>query len=284
METNQNVAFDPTNIPPIGGAVPEPVVPVVTKKPEKISFDNAPTDITTGQLFGKVFIGLAVGACVSALLFAVLSAIGGLLGSEGSPSGILGILLAVIGFIAGMIGSFGLAFMYNLFFSKRYYNLKKMFGLNFTTSIIIFVLFILIYFLFSGVTTLFTVLGIQIIFSLFITVNLIEFLAHPNYAASSLIGNTFGFILSTIIYLAITGGIQGQAFDSQVLIYIFLPAVVAYPLTILGAGIWDAIYYKFYEWGNNPFYLPSLAELSEEDQAELEQTRKHQEEVNVDLH
>lgn len=84
------------------------------------------------------------------MLFAVLSAVGGMLGGSGeAPSTILGILLAFIGFIAGMIGNMGLALLYNLFFSKRYYNLRKMLGLIFTSSIIIFVLFIPLYFLFQ---------------------------------------------------------------------------------------------------------------------------------------
>ena len=44
--------------------------------------------------------------------------------------------------------------------------------------------------------------------------------------------------------------------------------MITYTMTVLGSGIWDAIYYKFYEWGNNPFYLPSLNELREERQKE----------------
>ena len=65
--------------------------------------------------------------------------------------------------------------------------------------------------------------------------------------------------------------------------FIISSAIVAYSVTILGAGIWDAIYYKFYEWGNNPFYLPSLSELREERQKEEAKKKKEDEEVNVDI-
>ncbi|MDR0282947.1 MAG: hypothetical protein LBI53_06825 [Candidatus Peribacteria bacterium] len=124
-------------------------------------------------------------------------------GEGGAPSGILGILLALVGFIAGMIGNMGLALLYSLFFSKRYYNLKKMCGLIFTSSIIIFIFFLPLYFLYTGLNASFTLLGIQLIFSFYVTSNLIEFLSHPNYSASSLMGNTLGFVISIIAYLAI---------------------------------------------------------------------------------
>jgi hypothetical protein len=211
--------------------------------------------------------------------------VGGLIGSEsGAPSGILGILLAGIGFIAGMLGNMGLALLYNLFFSKRYYTLGKMFGLIFTSSIIIFVLSVPLYFLFtSGVATLFTILGFQILFSFYITSNLIEFLAQPNYSASSLVGNTIGFVLSVVVYLAIVMGIQAVELNSQIFLFMLLPTIVGYPVILLGLGIWDAIYYKFFEWGSNPFYLQSLAELRKERQEEVEEEAKSREEVNVEI-
>lgn len=47
-----------------------------------------------------------------------------------------------------------------------------------------------------------------------------------------------------------------------------LPTIVGYPIMLAGLGIWDAIYYKLFQWGNNPFYIPSLAELRRERQEE----------------
>ena len=60
-------------------------------------------------------------------------------------------------------------------------------------------------------------------------------------------------------------------------------AVLSYTMTVLGAAIWDAIYYKFYEWWNNPFYLPSLNELREDRKKEEVMKKEEEEEVNVDV-
>jgi hypothetical protein len=237
-----------------------------------------------GGFFGKTFIGIVVGICISAIFFGMLSAIGGFLGGGDSPSPILGILLAGIGFVAGMLGNMGLALLYNLFFSKRYYALGKMFGLIFTSSIVIFILTIPLYFLFQqDVGTVFTIFGIQIIFSFFITSNLIEFLAQPNYSASSMMGNLLGFMLSTVIYLAIVMGLPKEQIVDNLFLFMIVPPLVGYTVIIAGLGIWDAIYYKFFEWGNNPFYLRSAGELSKERQEEIEQEKKYKEEVNVEI-
>ena len=126
--------------------------------------------------------------------------------------------------------------------------------------------------------SLYTILWFQIIFELFISVNLIDFLSQPNYSASSLMGNTLWCVLSVIIHLAIVSSIT--EFN---ILFIVLSAVLAYTMTIFGAGIWDAIYYKFYEWWSNPFYLPSLSELREERQKEEAKKEKEEEEVNVEM-
>jgi hypothetical protein len=192
----------------------------------------------------------------------------------------LGIVLAVVGFIAGMIGNIVLSLGYTLFFSKRYYAFQKMFGLIFTSSIFLFILMIPFYFLFQEVNTLYIILGIQVIFSFYITSNLIEALAQPNYIASSIIGNTIGFVLSAVVVLAM--GLQAKGVDDRPLL-LLLPPIAGYTLIVFGLGLWDAIYYKFFEWGNNPFYLPSMAELSKERQEEIEKAEKEGESINVEV-
>jgi len=95
-------------------------------------------------------------------------------------------------------------------------------------------------------------------------------------------GNTLGFILSAVIYLVVVSGLQEQELSNQIYLFMLLPTLIAYPVTIGGMGVWEAIYYKLFEWGNNSFYLQSLAELSKKRQEELEQEAKNQEEVNVE--
>lgn len=249
------------------------------KKPDVKIFDNAPNDVTLWSFFGKIFIGVVVWICVAALLFATLTAIWWLTGSDdGNINSILWVLLPVVWFVVWFVWNLVLAWLYNIFFSKRYYNLGKMFWLIFTSSLILFIFFFLIYVLFKDMRSLYTILWFQIIFELFISVNLIDFLSQPNYSASSLMGNTLWCVLSVIIHLAIISNIT--EFN---ILFIVLSAVLAYTMTIFGAGIWDAIYYKFYEWWSNPFYLPSLNELREERQKEETKKEKEEEEVNVDM-
>lgn len=249
------------------------------KKPDVKIFDNAPNDVTIWSFFGKIFIWVVVWICVAALLFATLTAIWWLTGSDdGNINSILWVLLPVVWFVVWFVWNLVLAWLYNIFFSKRYYNLGKMFWLIFTSSLILFIFFFLIYVLFKDMRSLYTILWFQIIFELFISVNLIDFLSQPNYSASSLMGNTLWCVLSVIIHLAIVSRIT--EFN---ILFIVLSAVLAYTMTIFGAGIWDAIYYKFYEWWSNPFYLPSLNELREERQKEETKKEKEEEEVNVDM-
>ena len=248
------------NIPPIGWVQ----IPVTSAKTTKVKqdvsmFDNAPNDVDAGSFFGKVFIWLISGICVAALLFAAISFIWWVTGWDSS---MLPFLLPVVWFIACFVWNFALAWLYNIFFSKRYYNLWKMFGLIFASSLLMFVFFFLIYLILSlkGSVSPYIILWLQVIFALYINLNLIDFLSQPNYSAASLMGNTLWCTLSIIIYVLISS----LATNLDDFIATIISTVIAYITTIFGAWIWDAIYYKFYEWWNNPFYLPSLNELREE--------------------
>ncbi|MEI7562261.1 MAG: hypothetical protein WCJ39_00640 [bacterium] len=52
--------------------------------------------------------------------------------------------------------------------------------------------------------------------------------------------------------------------EQKIYVFMLLPSILAYGLIPFGAGIWEKIYYKAYELGNNGFYLPSPGEQSEE--------------------
>ncbi len=249
------------------------------KKPDVAIFDNAPNDVSIWSFFGKIFIWLVVWICVAALLFGTLTAIWWLTWlDDGNINSMISILLPIIWFIVWFVWNLALALMYNIFFSKRYYNFSKMFWLIFTSSLILFVFFFIIYLLFKDMHSLYAILWFQIIFELFIAINLIDFLSQPNYSASSLMGNTLWCVLSAIIHLVIISNMSN--FN---ILLIVVSAILAYVMTIFGSWIWDAIYYKFYEWGNNPFYLPSLNELREERQKEENKKEKEDEDVNVEV-
>lgn len=250
-------------------------------KPDVSLFDNAPNDVTFGSFFGKIFIWALIGICVAALLFATLSVIGSLWSSanDGSANSMLWALLPVIWFVVSFVWNLALALLYNIFFSKKYYNFGKMFGLIFMSSIIILLFFFVVYFLYNDIRSLYMILWFQIMFGLYVCLNLIDFLSQPNYSASSLMWNTLWFILSIVVYLWIIKNVD----INWILLFTIAATALSYAITNLWSCIWDWIYYKFYEWWNNPFYLPSLNELREERQKEETRKAKDEEEVNVEI-
>lgn len=255
----------------------------VVEKPDVAMFDNAPNDVSIWSFFGKIFIGIGVWLCVAALLFGALTAIWWMSWTDdGQINPILKFLLPVVWFVVSFVGTLVLALMYNMFFSKRYYNFWKMFGLIFVSSIILLLFFIIIYMLYDKISDLYLILWLQIAFSLYISLNLIDFLSQPNYSASSLMGNTLWCIIAVVAHLWIMSFLVKWRGDS-VIVPTIASSVMIYTLIILWAWIWDAIYYKFYEWGNNPFYLPSLNELREERQKEELKKQEEEEDVNVDI-
>lgn len=120
------------------------------------------------------------------------------------------------------------------------------------------------------------------LFSFFITANLLEFLAQPNYSASSLMGNTLGFVLSIVVFMGVALRLQGQEVPHQISQFMWIPTIVGYTILIAGSEIWNAIYYKLFQRGSNPFYLKSRSELSQEEQIAEHLKEKNAEDINVE--
>ena len=248
------------------------------RKPDVPMFDNAPNDITVWMFFWKVGLCFMVWACVAVLLFATLSAFWWLTAPEEGKNTIIGVLLPVVGFVVGFVGNLALALLYNIFYSNRYYSFGKMAGLIFA-SLIICLLFFVPYFLYmENTTVLYTILGFQLIFQLFIAKNLIDFLSQPNYSASSLMWNTLWIVLAILAHIVIISIITVEN-----IVPVTASSVIAYVMIAVWSWLWDAVYYKFYEWWSNPFYLPSLNELREERRKEEVKKAKENEEINVDM-
>ena len=260
----------------------------IFEKPDVAMFDNAPNDISLWSFFGKIFVWLMVWVCVVWLLFWTLAALGSITWSaNGQANFLLKILLSIVWFVVHFVWSFALALMYNIFFSKRYYNFGKMLALIFVSSLILRLFFIIIYVLYDKLNDLYVILWFQVIFWLYVSLNLMDFLSQPNYSASSMMANNLGCILTVVAYIAIMKMVDLNSGDNLklkgVLFLAILPVILSYTLMIFGANIWDAIYYKFYERWNNPFYLPSLNELREERQKEEAKKAEEEEDINVEM-
>lgn len=257
------------------------------EKPDVAMFDNAPNDISLWSFFWKIFIWLMVWICVVALLFWTLAALGSITWSDWNQANpLLRFLLSLVWFIVHFVWSFALALMYNIFFSKRYYSLGKMFALIFVSSLILRLFFIIIYFLYDNIDSLYIILWFQVIFGLYVSLNLMDFLSQPNYSASSMMANNLWCILTVAVYIAVVHYIDlklESTLKSRISLYALFPVLLSYTVMIFWAELWDAIYYKFYEWWNNPFYLPSLNELREERKKEEVEKAEEEEDVNVDM-
>lgn len=121
--------------------------------------------------------------------------------------------------------------------------------------------------------------ALYVALALFISFSQIEIVVNPNYASSALAGATIGMAMSLVVL-----GLMRKAFYSEVEIsstymLVWITTLVVFPLMIFGQGIWEIIYYKIYENGSNPFYLPSQAEL--DTQTILENQKKAMEKESV---
>ena len=288
--TEQNVNLG--NIPSIWASQIW-INPNQDKKPDVAMFDNAPNDVSAWSFFGKIFVWLMVWICIVALLFATLAFLGSIIWTDtGQATTMLKLLLAATWFVVQFVGSVALALMYNIFFSKRYYNFGKMFALIFASSLIFSLFFTIIYVLYDKINDLYVILWFQVIFWLYVSLNLMDFLSQPNYSASSMMWNNLWCIITVVVYVLIMQSIDFSQWTAEssdglkfksVFFLAILPVILSYTLMIFGASLWDAIYYKFYEWWNNPFYLPSLNELREERQKEEAKIAEEEEDVNVDM-
>ena len=243
-----------------------------------------PANPSRWQVFLKTILWLIVGIFIAFLVFVILLLVGGIV-QEALVSKIVGtdginpllpLILLVIAFIGTFVGSVILCGIYNLIFTEKYYDMTKMFSLTLFANIIVFVFFIGLYLLFgAAIEQLFFVLAFHIIFTVFLSLSLIEISTNPNYAAVHLIGTAIGLVIAILLF-AVGYKIIDINEGRSVNILLSLPPVLAYCFIPFRHGIWEKIYRKFYEAGNNFFYIPSLNEVLV-DQQEVDEV-----EVNMD--
>ncbi|NOZ43672.1 MAG: hypothetical protein GXP45_00600 [bacterium] len=195
----------------------------------------------------------------------------------------LWIIVLFIGFLSSFIGNMIVAGAYSLFYSKKYYNSSKMFGFLLLTNAILFVILAPIYIVFAkNIEILFLILGFHVMFSVFVSASQMDFLANPNYSGSALIGNVFGFAMSFLVYSIIYKTAKVSSVSNQTYFFMLFPSIIAFTLVPFFAGLWEKIYYKFYEMGSNAFYIPSLSEVTTDDATE-QSKEEQEEEIHVDM-
>lgn len=262
-------------------------MPTISTNTNNLSIE--PSDLSGRQVIGKTFLWVAIGFLISILLFVVLTFIGGMfteaIGQQSNTLAksniLLPLILLFIWFISTFIGNAVVAGAYSLFFSKTYKNTSKTFWLLLLTNALLFFILAPLYLLFSSqVETLFFILWFHVVFAVFVSSCEIEFVSNPNYSSSALIGNILGFTLTIFMYFLIFQLYNPGSAQDKVSLFMLLPSIIGYTLMPLGLAIWTKIYYKIYEMGNNPFYLPSTEDTSSE---ESEDQNKKDDEINVSM-
>ncbi|HMS91542.1 MAG TPA: hypothetical protein PKC87_04940, partial [Candidatus Absconditabacterales bacterium] len=64
-------------------------------------------------------------------------------------------------------------------------------------------------------------------------------------------------------------------------LFMLLPPILGYTIIPFGAGLREKVYYKFYELGNNGFYISSYTETDDEE-VQGSNTNNTEDEVNVE--
>jgi len=241
-------------------------------KQRKVVF-NEPGNLSGWQLIGKMFIWLLIGWIIAALLFVALSfmgsifmsAIGQMAGEFTKPNPLLSLILLFVGFLATFIWNSAVAWVYNMFYTKKYHDSSKTFGLLLLTNAILLIAFAPLYLIFSkDIQVLFFVLWFHIIFSTFVSASQMEFVSNPNFSWSSLIGSVLWFSLTLLVYGLVYKSSWASSAQQQTYLLMLLPSILAFVIMPLGAWIWEKIYYKFYEMWNNGFFIPSVGEEDED--------------------
>jgi len=224
-----------------------------------------PSNLSWRQLIWKTTIWLIIWLIISTILFIALSFASKIFmdplqqTSEIVRSNpILPLLLLFIGFLWTFIWNMLVAGAYNLFFSRKYYDISKMFWLLLLTNGILLFILTPIYIVFSKQPeTLYLILWFHVVFSVFISANQIEFLSNPNYSASSLMWNVLWFSLSLLVYSIVWKTAWDWSIQSKVYLLMLIPTIVWYTLIPFGSWIREKIYYKVYENWSNPLFISS---------------------------
>lgn len=278
-----------------------PVNPAAVAKEQRAKLDrllNAPSTIGGWALLGKIIIGVIVWILMAVLFYVLFLTVGGLLwwwGAEGGLSwaGLLDneesqfawIISLFLWFVVSFVGNLFLMVIYTFFFSGRYKDIWKTVWLLLLTNGILAIGMAVIFLMFKDIKNASVVwFVLYVCLATFLSTCQMEFVVNPNYSASSLMGCCLGFCISiSVLTVMLVPSLNQSVNNTSSQMMIFLTPILVFPLMILGQGLWDIVYGKFYELGANPFYLKSRAELDTEALLEEQKQEYDREEVTVNL-
>ncbi len=241
-----------------------------------------PSNPNAYTIMWKTGIGLIVWLMVSFFIFIMLmifswmfeEAVRSSISWWNADNPLLSLVMLVIAFVGTMVWNSIIIIVYNIIFNDKYYDLSKMMSLWSIINVLLFFIIAPIYILFyNNIEVVFFVLAFHIFFSIFITYSITEFSTNPNYSGVHIIWTTIALSISFLIFSSIYKNINLIS-GSGTEFLLTIPCILAYTLTPLIHWLWEKLYYKFYEMGNNFLYIPSIDEVL------VEETEV--DEINVD--
>ncbi len=220
-----------------------------------------PSDMSGRNIAGKTFIGLVIGMIISFVIFMIVAL---LWWEQFVVNPLLPLVLVLIAFLSTFVGNITVAAAYSLLFGRTYYDVSKMMILILWSNVLLFMVLVPLYMIFNAAWApdrLFYVLAFHVVFSIFMSSVLIETSKNPNYAWSALIGSMIGLMVCVVIYGMVAALYDTWTISDQQYVLMLIPAICGYTVMPLCTSIRDVIYYKLYEMGSNPFYIPSLSEV-----------------------
>ncbi len=190
--------------------------------------------------------------------------------------------LILIAFVATFIGNTMVIGAYNLFYSERYYDFNKIFASVLLANSVLFFFFILLYLTWNiKDNSLLMILAFHVIFSIFVSYNIIEMFPIPQYSISGFLWNTIGFTIVIVVYMMIYNSTKLSSESSQIYNLMLWPSILAYTVIPLVQWLWQNIYRWFYEKWSDPLYTPTEQERLEE-VVQSEEDLIQNEEVSVE--
>lgn len=256
---------------------------------------NAPSDISGRSLLGKIALGLLVGAMMSLVLVLLMYVFGIAIGGGQTPLASAGLwaehqthplawlILLFGGFVVTFFGSMILLVMYSFFFSHKYIQTRKTIWLLLLINTILFVMMMVFFVVFQGRGAEVILFSLYVALAVFISFSQMEIVVNPNYSSSALAGATIGMALSLIVLWGIWNGLASPVDPTKPYMLVWMSTLIVFPLMIFGQGVWEIIYYKIYENGSNPFYVPSQAELDTATILENQKKEAENEAISVEF-
>lgn len=114
---------------------------------------------------------------------------------------LLSLILLLIAFISTFIGNTLNTLMYNIFFGSKYYDAGKTFSFVIISNVIVLFFFAPLYMMFSdNIQSMFVILGIHVLLSIFVSASIQEFVTNPHYSGTHLIGTLLGLSVTMFAF------------------------------------------------------------------------------------